>query len=564
MLAACGSSEPERPSCLLITLDTTNPGALDCYGRDRGFTPNLAALAREGLVYDNARAVAPTTLPSHASVLTGLYPIRHSARQNGFWPLPEAAETLAERARAAGMQTAAVTGAAVLADAYGLGQGFDFYDSPRGRVRPPLVVDRDARQVTEVAAEWLRGRDRERPFFLWAHYYDPHFPYEPPAEFAARAEGNPYYGEVAYMDDAIGDLLDVLREDGGLDETIVLVIGDHGESLGRHGEPSHGMLVYDSTLRIPWITRYPDGHRAGEREPGVVTQVDVFPTLLEALDLGEPGSIDGESFHADPVPADRGVYFESYYGYVSFGWSQTAGWVDAKGKLVVSSSPQFFDVRDDPGETRDLYEPDSGRIGPYVEALRRIQERPALKRDKLEGLTEADRAAVLALGYGDMGDAGAELPAPLDPVDRPAPHERVEEWRVIDDCFGKAMTGERDQAIEQLFELAETTPNPHVLNYLARFLSVEKRQDEAAEVMLQLLALDPILPSKNEAWIRNYLGYWYQGRGDWETALEYYKEAMALDPGVRRHVMDVVRALRELGHDDEAERVRAHAPPADG
>ncbi|RKY18760.1 MAG: hypothetical protein DRQ55_12525, partial [Planctomycetota bacterium] len=208
-------------SGLLITLDTTNPGALGCYGGAQGLSPALDALARESVVYDYAHSVAPLTLPAHASMLTGLYPLRHGVRDNGHTPLPAAAATLAEFAAEAGLQTAAFVAAAVMDAPYGLDQGFDVYRTPRAGSAQVggSPGSRPGAEISADAVRWLRERDTSRPFFLWVHYFEPHAPYEPAPRFLDRVAGDAYLGEVAAMDDAVGALLSVLRGEGLLDQT---------------------------------------------------------------------------------------------------------------------------------------------------------------------------------------------------------------------------------------------------------------------------------------------------------------------------------------------------------
>ncbi|MCB9914602.1 MAG: sulfatase [Planctomycetes bacterium] len=334
---------------MLVTLDTTNPGALGCYSGRAGLTPHLDALAAEGVLYENARSVAPLTLPSHASMMTGLWPPRHTLRDNGLRALPESAETLAEAARARGYQTAACVAAVVLGESYGLDQGFDVYDAPHGAgPGHGHVLERSSAEVTAAALRWLDGRDRARPFFLWVHYFDAHAPYDPAPEFLARAQAlgearfPAYLGEVAQVDDAVGALLARLRAEGLLEHTLVAVVGDHGESLGRHGEPTHSLLAYDATIRVPLLLRYPDGYRAGERSAEFVSVADVAPTLLEALDLAPGGALDGRSLYRRAVPPGRGVYFESSYGWLNYGWSPLSGWASAEGTYLHSSAPELF------------------------------------------------------------------------------------------------------------------------------------------------------------------------------------------------------------------------------
>ncbi len=384
-LAACGGSDAP-PSVLLVTLDTTILEALSCYGVRRGSTPNLDRIAAQGVRYTRARTVAPMTMPAHASMLTGLVPLRHSVRINGSMVLPESATTLAERTRAAGYQTAAFLAAVVLDGQLGLDQGFEVYDAPQtpSSVSEHLEARRPASEIVERALAWWEQRDRERPFFLWLHFFDAHYPYEPPAAFARAAGDHPYYGALAYVDHELGRLLTRLEADGALEDELTLVVGDHGEGLGRHGEATHMAFAFDTTLVVPFLVRFPDRGRAGEVSDALVSVVDVQPTVLDVLGLGAPGDVDGVSLAGgDPAPG-RGVYFETYYGFQAFGWSPLVGWADEDGKYLHSSRPSFYALDLDPGETSDRI--GAADVTRYRRALEQLAARSRLEQ---EGLGDA-------------------------------------------------------------------------------------------------------------------------------------------------------------------------------
>jgi arylsulfatase A-like enzyme len=246
------SPDSGRPSVLLVTIDTLRADHVGVYGAVQAETPRLDALAAAGTRFENAIASTPLTLPSHASLLTGLDPPRHGVRHNGVYRLDGEIETLAERFRAAGYATGAVTGAVVLARRYGLDQGFQSYDDGTSSRRSGAggFLERRAAEVTERALAWLA--QATRPFFLWVHYYDPHHDYRPPQPFAERFSASPYDGEIAYVDTQLGRLLDGLEPGGSHRETLILVTSDHGESLGEHGESTHAYTLYDAVLRVPF------------------------------------------------------------------------------------------------------------------------------------------------------------------------------------------------------------------------------------------------------------------------------------------------------------------------
>jgi len=530
-------------SALIVTLDTTRADAWTCLGGAPGVTPAIDALARESVLYERARTVAPMTLPAHASMMTGLYPLRHSARDNSLNRLPRAAETLAERAAERGFETAAFVAAAVLDPGVGLAQGFETYDAIERDAtaeRSQHVAERPAGDVLARVRSWFDERDAGRPFLCWVHLFDPHLPYEPPAAFAEQARGDAYHGEVAYVDRAVGELVELLRARELLDSTLVIALGDHGEGLGDHDEEAHAMLVYDTTIRVPLLVRHPDGHRAGERSREIVSVVDVFPTVVDALALGRSGDVDGQSLFRRRAPADRGVYFESYYGFLQYGWSPLSGWVDTSGKYVHSSEPQLFDVDADPGERVHLL--DAGHdASRHQAAIDRLAAKPRLSADdEIDGALLED---LQGLGYVTGGRALSELPHPLEPTDRPAPQHRHavvrEAFRAVDEWQRQ---GNFERARARLQELVDENPR----NLLARerlsllYVALE-RWSEAFEAARDLLAA-----GFETASTHNTLGLaqWRLGRLD--EARVHLERALELDPRnplVEKNLKAVRRAL---------------------
>lgn len=547
-LGACSDGEPARRSAVLITLDTTNPGALDFYGKSRGVTPALERFAREAVVYDRARTVAPLTLPAHASMLTGLYPPRHTVRDNGHLPLPASADTVAERAREAGYRTAAFVGAAVLAPAYGLSQGFEVYEAPEGEAKHGgSYVQRPGPEVTRAAVDWLDGRRDGEPFFLWAHYFDAHMPNDPAPEYLRQAGGNSYLADVALMDRAVGDLLDRLRAEPDYDEMIVVVVADHGEALGRHGEPTHALLVYDATIQVPMLVRLPGGRRAGERSEVVASVIDVFPTLLEGMGLAPPRRVDGLSLIADEVPAGRGVYFESYCGFLNFGWSPLSGWADASGQYLHGARPELYGAGD-PRQENDVFDPGDERVLRAREAIAAVAQGGALPRGEDDAAALAAQADVRALGYAGVASPEAEIPHPLAPTDLPAPTARLKEYYVVIDAPQLVAAGRRDDAIRNLREVVEQNPrNAFALDALGQYLIEAGRPREALEPLGELLVLGLDRPV-----LRHHLASAHEALGDYPAALEHLDVAERLLPGDP----DVAEARERI----EATIARGEAP----
>ena len=540
-ICGCAPKQDAPKSCVLITLDTTNPDALDVYGDKRGLTPNLNRLASEGIVFEDARAVAPITIASHASMLTGLYPPRHGVRDNGYMSLPSSAETLAERAKDAGCRTGAFVAAGVLRELYGLNQGFDVYgESPAVSAHRGGVGDRIGTEVSAEAIEWLNGRDGEEPFFLWVHYFDPHAPYEAPAEFLKRAEGKPYLGEVAAMDAAIGPLLDRLRAEPDYEDFCVIVVADHGESGGKHGEATHGLFCYDATLKVPLIVRLPGQARARGRSTERVSIVDVFPTALEAMGLSVPES-DGLSLVAGDITADRGVYFESYYGYLNYGWGHLAGWVGPGGqKYIHGPTPELYDTASDPEETSDLlvrnpfgiYKDSDGSLheGGVVsaarEAMMRIAQAPALER------TSSEEGAVSQEGMRGMGYAGSasvsvDLPEPASPSTLPSPAGNLDEHYAVWSALAQSDRGKVDLAIAGLQQVVAKNPRHSFAHSLLGEMLLEvKKPRKAIAVLSAMIELELDRPG-----LRRNLALAHAMLGEYKLALEHARAFEEFCPG---------------------------------
>ncbi|HEX6883210.1 MAG TPA: sulfatase-like hydrolase/transferase [Planctomycetota bacterium] len=545
-LAACGGADQAPLSAVLITLDTTNRDALGCYGQALPLTPHLDRIAAEGLVFEQARSVAPLTLPAHISMLTGLVPLRHSVRDNALLPVAGSAETLAERLARAGYQTAAFLSAVVLAAPYGLDQGFDVYDAPQVRQnRGPTahILERPAAESVRAAIDWLRGRDRARPFFLWVHGYDPHGPYDPPAEFLARAGGDPYLGEVAALDHAVGELLAALQAEHGLERLVLVVAADHGEGLGDHGERTHAVLCYERMMRIPLLVRLPDGARAGERVTAPASLVDVAPTVLDALGLAPLPGIDGLSL-LDPALAERGgTYFESYHGFLNYGWSPLAGWFDGTTKFLHGTDPELYDLTRDPAESVNLH----GQRDEAVAAARaRIEALAALPRLEA-GASSVDEdlaASVQALGYAGAAGADSDYPEPLEDTGLPAPRARIVELELFYRAVLRYNNGKVAEAIAELEALVAQNPrNAEALNVLAAYLYEQKEYTRALEVLRSIPA-----GAQDRTSVQDLLGHCQEHLGEPAKALEHFERALALKPGDPHQTKDVERLRAKVGN----------------
>lgn len=392
---------------LLITLDTTRADRMGAYGYAHAKTPNFDRLAREGILFEQCMAVAPITLPSHASILTGLYPSRHGARNNGTHQLAARVPTLAEQLQQAGFATGAVVSSLVLDSRWGLDRGFDHYDDDLSQAEPtPLFMFRETRaqDTARRAVHWLR-KQAEGRFFLWVHFYDPHADYDAPEPFRRQCPRSPYDAEIAYADAGIGEILESLRTSGELQNTLVVVTADHGESLGEHGETTHSVFVYEATQHVPLVFWHPR-LQASQRISQVVSSVDLVPTVLDFLDVQPLPNLDGMSLwpaliRGQELPADRVVYAESMNPYYNHGWAELRSLRGYDYRYIQAPREEFFDLAADPSELRNLSQTPGVDLEPYRSALRNLL--PAKERDvwaaRIHEMDPSLRQSLAELGY---------------------------------------------------------------------------------------------------------------------------------------------------------------------
>jgi choline-sulfatase len=410
--ARLASPTPARPHVLIVTLDTTRADRLSVYGSSSIATPSLERLARDGVVFENASSVAPLTLTSHVSLFTGLYPPHHGVRDNADPPLAASHPTLAEIVHARGWRTAAFVSSVVLGRDRGLARGFDVYDDGGASQQR-----RAGNDVVDRALAWLDSSAAapDTPFLLWVHLYDAHAPQSPPAAFGRRYGGDPYAGGVAFADMQVGRLVDALERRHLLDATTIVVAGDHGESLGDHGEAEHGIFLYDSVLHVPLIVRVPAV--APGRITIPVSLVDVMPTLMDVLHV-PAGRGDGISLLAalrgDASPSDRLVYAESMYPR-HFGWSPLRSVRDARFKYIDAPRPELYDLVTDPFEQHDLAASHPGQAAAMRNGL-------MAAGDGVDGPAASPelRERIAALGYASGAARGvfAQGIDPKDTIDR--------------------------------------------------------------------------------------------------------------------------------------------------
>jgi len=384
---------------LLVTIDTLRADALGSYGGVAA-TPALDSLAAAGLRYTFAHAHAPVTLVSHASMLSGLYPFQHGIRDNSGFRFPTSIPTLASRLKAAGFATGAFIGAFPLHSQFGLSRDFDVYDENFKETTLPAdfaLSERPATAVIAAARPWI-ARQNGR-WFAWVHVFDPHAPYAPPEPFKSQYAGNPYAGEVAATDAALAPLLADVRAESDR-PTLVIVTGDHGESLGEHGELTHGLFAYESTLRIPFIAAQVGGRRTrttGSVSDDPVRHVDIVPTVLDALERPAEPALPGRSLLTPaPQPASVTSYFEALSASLNRGWAPLTGVFVGRDKLVELPIPELYDLQKDPREAQNVFPHENDRRRVLEARLKDLQAGgPSGRQDE----NAETRAQLNALGY---------------------------------------------------------------------------------------------------------------------------------------------------------------------
>ena len=519
---------PRDLNVVVVTLDTTRADRLGCYGFAGVETPNIDRFAREGVVFENATSTAPLTFPSHSSIFTGLIPPHHGARDNGGFFLDDARTTLAERLKAAGYATGAFIGAWVLESRWGLAQGFDEYSDrfelSKYKVLSLGTVQKPGDEVMDDALRWLDGV-RQRRFFAWVHLYDPHAPYEPPEPFASRYRGQPYLGEIAYTDKVVGRLAAWLDEHALMERTLIVVVGDHGESLGDHGEGAHAYFIYGSTTHVPLIVRTPWG--LSGRSRAEVSTVDIMPTVLDALGLPPQDGIDGRSLapalFAPATAVDHAAYSETYFPRYHFGWQQLRSLRDGRYTYVDAPHPELYDRQQDPGETHNIFKAYSQRaeeLRVRLEEMSRTTEAQAPERKQLDPETLQRLAALGYVGNVIDVDPRAVLPDPKD---------KLPLFEMMNAAKALAQEGDYERAAAKMKAvIAEDARIMDAHLTLGNWLVRLKRGEEAAAAFKQALTLKP----DDEIALGN-LAHLYLARGrqqDALDALEVFRAALRANP----------------------------------
>ncbi len=517
-----------KPHIILITIDTLRADHLSCYQYQGIKTSHIDHLAKEGTIFEHAYTSTPITLPAHASILTGLYPQAHGVYNNATYFLNPSTVTLPEVLKDDGYKTAAFVSAYVLHSRYGLNQGFqvynDFLPMAKNGVKSlhNLYDERKAEQTTILALEWL-SENRDKPCFLWIHYFEPHAPYLPPEEFKLAYISEPYDGEIAYVDHCIGLLIKGVRDMNIYDHTAFILTSDHGEGLGEHEEMTHGVFLYDSTLHVPLIIRLPG--ITNRSIPALCRNIDIFPTIMDYCGLPCPDNVQGMSL----LPLMLGekkdlgleILIESRYASENFGWANLSGIRSKEWKYINAPTPELYHLTIDPTESNNVWKS-------LPEIARQQEQMWQRIYANIEGQKEFDSQAIpltpqvreqmRSLGYvWSYSSADKQI----DPKEMAPVLEKLDKG-VIYYTMGKY-----DEAIRELTELLRLNPENAMAHFhLGRALFLKQN---IAQAKVHFIKVTQLYPRHIDAY--NYLGYIYSDLNDLKEAEKAFLQILELNPG---------------------------------
>lgn len=571
----CGCQTPRRESAqkptgtpmwrplnvVLVTIDTLRADRLGCYGHPENLTPNLDRLAKNGVMFGNAVAQTPSTPPSHASMFTGTYPTVHQVRNAGGFALDKSHRTLAEILQDKGWQTAAFVGSSVLDRVYGLNQGFQIYDDRMPKSASSEEPSRRAGQVVDRAIAWLQNTSGPKPFFLWVHVYDPHAPHDPPQPFKSKYKKSPYDGEIAYTDREVGRLFDAIAKKSPAEKTVLTVLADHGESLSEHGEYYHGVFLYDSTLRIPWIMVGP-GIPAGIRVNKQVRTIDLLPTLMTLLAGETPSACQGVSL----VPAFTGQpinttysYAEALYPKLNMGWTELRAIRTDQWKYIRAPRSELYKLQNDPGETLNVIENHAAEARELQEQLGRLA---SIGRDnspekvQIKTISAATERRLESLGYVSAG-APKFLSLTGQGID---PKDRIHVLKLLEESASNQKRIPPEQRIRLLQQARKEDPTNPVIYYLLG-QAYERRQQPDKALEIYRMALQQKVTATNKIYARIGVICGEQGRLD--EAISAFEKALEADSTDLESQDKLALAYLLKGRTDEAERILKRLLAAD-
>ncbi len=567
---------------ILITLDTTRADHLACYGYNKIETPNLDLLASNGILFLNTTCQAPITLPSHISILTGMYPPEFDVRHNLGYVLHEDVLTLAEILKKDGYSTGAVVSSVAVSKNFGIAQGFDSYDEPQAEA-PHFIPNAKTANVTiSSAIEWL-VKNKEGKFFLWIHLFDPHADYEPPPPFSSIYKDAPYDGEIAFMDGEIGRLWEFLKKDGLWDDSLIVVVGDHGEGLGDHNELRHLNLIYESTMHVPFLMKgkgLPKNISVSE----ISATIDILPTILEYLSIPVPPHVRGESLLGcignRVKRIERDIYIESLSPRILFGWSELRGLRSGRWKYIKAPVPELYDLEEDPQEMNNVFEEETVVASDLSRKLYEMEqdlEARGKHYSRTVAIDEQSRKALLSLGYvsatmskdtpGNIKNPKnyifleSDLEKCLKAIEKKDFEEVITICRSIaqidpDNKTANLMnaqalisTGRFQPAVDQLKRLLNTYKDDYFsFGLLSKLYIDTKMYKEAEKVFLDALQYYP------DSFDFNYgLAVCYYGRGRFRDAIPSLEKAISINHSNPLSYVILSKCYHALGLNKEAE-----------
>ena len=532
--ASTTKAAPRPPNVILITLDTTRADRMGFLGSDRGLTPNLDALARHGIVFTRAYSQVPLTTASHTTILTGTYPQFNHVNDFGV-PISPRLPYLPDLLHHAGYHTAAFVASLVLdpldGTAPGFDRGFDLYDAgfrlrPRGADRYQ-TVERRGEEVVKHALAWLSQNSRG-PFFVWVHLYDAHDPYDPPEPYKTRYKTQPYDGEIAYTDSAVGKLLDTLREHGLYDGTLIAVMADHGESLGAHGENTHGVFLYDETLHVPLLVKLPGNRNAGARVETRAQLIDVAPTILQVTGVAAPKQLQGESLlkllpaAGKPQPADRPAYAETDYPHRAFGWSSLRALRTGKYLYIAAPDRELYNQETDPAETHNLAAASKAVAETLDSQLDALRDKTGQTLVELANPDPEQMKKLEALGYVASQDSKFTK-SEVGGID---PKSRIEVSNLLHDAMFDIEDGRYTEAVPRLEQVLKDQPGMAIAEMQLGL--AQSRLNNYSEALPHLRKAVQLLP---DVGMGHYeLGLALFETGDWKAAAPEFEAAVARAP----------------------------------
>jgi arylsulfatase A-like enzyme/Tfp pilus assembly protein PilF len=530
MTAAAMAGREPAPNVVVITIDTLRADHLGCYGYKQIHTPAIDGLAGDSLRFERAFTSVPVTLPSHSALFTGTYPMFSGMHDFAANKLSPGQPTLASVLKEQGYTTGAVVASAVLDSRFGLNHGFDFYydhfDFSRLQESNLDEMERPGNLVADVTLDWL-AKNYQKKFFLWMHLYDPHYPYRPPAPYDTEYKDRLYDGEIAFADAQVGRLIAFLKEKGIYRNTIVVLSGDHGESLGEHGEQTHGFFIYNSTLHVPLILHMPGGI-SGKNTAKLVNLADVMPTILEALKIPVPAQVQGQNV-LTTVDVKRGearnLYAETFLPRIHFNWSELRGVETENYHFIDAPKPELYDLSKDPGETQNLY-PQKKAVSEEMHAKLAALIRQYSAGEELAQKTGLDPALMerlKSLGYAGFSGGGGD-PTITD-RSLPDPKDRIQVYELVSDAMAQSQHGQFAGSVEKLKEAVKADPDLVPAHYLLGLNYYRLRQFSGAVDEFQRV----LKASPDYTLAVFYLGLAYAQNGDIDLAITTLKRTLELD-----------------------------------